>query len=150
MFLRYDELRLTNGWDRLGSLGYPSNFQRVSRLGFVTTLTLLNGRQPNFARCLAVSWTGTLCIHYWGLFPLTEFCQVQNWLCVKSCVLLYWQRYCTALKQWASAKLCGMVIGMELQNFCSSSFSTHGATYIPRAAMTLGIGLHSSFEYSVS
>ena len=22
--------------------------------------------------------------------------------------LLYWQRYCTALEQWASAKLCGV------------------------------------------
>jgi len=36
----------------------------------------------------------------------------------KSCVLLYWERYCTALKQWASAKLCGMVQGTELSNFC--------------------------------
>jgi len=35
----------------------------------------------------------------------------------KSCVLLYWQRYCTALQQWASAKLRGVVQGMELQNF---------------------------------
>jgi len=56
----------------------------------------------------------------------------------KSCVLLFWQRYCTALEQWASAKLCGMVDGMELWNFCCSSFSTEGATYILRAAMTLG------------
>jgi len=35
----------------------------------------------------------------------------------KYCVLLYWQRYCTALDQWASAKLCGVVQGMELRNF---------------------------------
>ena len=34
----------------------------------------------------------------------------------KSCILLYWQRYCTALQQRASAKLCGMVQGRELQN----------------------------------
>jgi len=47
----------------------------------------------------------------------------------KSCVFLFWQRYCTALEQWASAKLCGMVDGMELWNFCGSSFSTEGATY---------------------
>jgi len=33
---------------------------------------------------------------------------------------------------------------MELQNFRSSSFSTEGAIYIPKAAITLGIGLHSS------
>jgi len=35
----------------------------------------------------------------------------------KSCVLLYWQRYCTALQQRAWAKLYGVVQGMELRNF---------------------------------
>jgi len=35
----------------------------------------------------------------------------------KSCVLLYWQRYCTALKQWPSAKLCVVVQRVELRNF---------------------------------
>jgi len=35
----------------------------------------------------------------------------------KSCVLLYWQRYCTALQQRALAKLCGVVQGMKLRNF---------------------------------
>jgi len=35
----------------------------------------------------------------------------------KFCALLYWQRYCTALEQWASAKLCSVVQGMELMNF---------------------------------
>jgi len=29
----------------------------------------LSGGQPNFARCLAVSWAGTLYIHHWGLLP---------------------------------------------------------------------------------
>jgi len=29
----------------------------------------LNGGQPNFAQCLAVSWAGTLCIRFWGLSP---------------------------------------------------------------------------------
>jgi len=29
-------------------------------------------------------------------------------LMAESCVLLYWQRYCTALQQRASAKLCGV------------------------------------------
>jgi len=35
----------------------------------------------------------------------------------KSWVLLYWQRYCMSLQQRASAKLCGVVQGMELPNF---------------------------------
>jgi len=43
-----------------------------------------------------------------GRLPLTEFCYVQNSLCVQ--VLrypIYWQRYCMALEE--SAKLCGVV-----------------------------------------
>ena len=65
----YGKLWLTNGWDRLASLGHPCNFQRVSRLGFVTVPTSLNGGQPNFARCLAVCWAGIrlLYIHFRGL-----------------------------------------------------------------------------------
>jgi len=57
---------LTNGWDRCGSLGHPSKFQRVSRLVVFTAPTSLNGGQLNIARCLAVSWAGTLCIGFIG------------------------------------------------------------------------------------
>jgi len=60
MLSQYGELRPTRGWDRFVSLGYPSKFQRVSRFGFVTASTSLNGIQPNFARCFAVFWAGTL------------------------------------------------------------------------------------------
>jgi len=61
MSSHYGEHRPTDGWDRLTSLGHPTKFQRVSRLGFATALTSLNGGQPNFAWCLVVSWAGTLC-----------------------------------------------------------------------------------------
>jgi len=44
---------------------HPSKFQRVSRLCFITAPMSLNGGQPNFVRCLAVSWAGTL--HFWAL-----------------------------------------------------------------------------------
>jgi len=67
MSSQYRELRPTNGWDLLASLWHPSKFQRVSRLGFITALTLLNGGQPNFAWCFAICWAGTLYIHFWGL-----------------------------------------------------------------------------------
>ena len=66
----------------------------------------------------------------------------------KSCIHIYWQRYCTALEQWASAKLCSVVQGMELRNFRSSSFSTDGATYITREAIAFGIGPHSGSLFS--
>jgi len=39
MSSQYRELRPTNGWDRLASLGHPSKFQRVSGLGFVNYCT---------------------------------------------------------------------------------------------------------------
>ena len=50
-------------------MGHPSKFQRVSRLGFVTAATSLNGSQPNFARCLAVSWASRLFIHFRRVLP---------------------------------------------------------------------------------
>ena len=36
MSLQYGELRPTNSWELLVSLGHPSKFQRVSRLGSIT------------------------------------------------------------------------------------------------------------------
>ena len=49
--------------------------------------------------------------------PERNFASCKIHFASKSCVLLYWQRYCTALKQWASVRLCGVVQGMELRNF---------------------------------
>jgi len=74
-------LRSTNGRDWSASLGHPSKFQAVSRLVFVYAPTSLNERQPNFARCLAVSWADTP-VHYIhfrgllspsGILPGTKF-----------------------------------------------------------------------------
>ena len=67
IFLQHGTLRPTNSWDQLASLGHPSKFQRGLRLGFIAAATSLNGSQPNFARCLAVFWTGRL--HFLGLLP---------------------------------------------------------------------------------
>ena len=49
MLPQYGELRPTRGWDRLGSLGHHSYFQRLSRLGSVTARQSSSERQPNFA-----------------------------------------------------------------------------------------------------
>jgi len=43
----------------------------------------------------------------------------------------FWQRYCTVLQQWASAKLCGV--------------EQTAPPIFGRVAITLGIGPHSSF-----
>jgi len=47
-----------------------------------------------------------------------------------------WQRYCTVLEQWASAKLCGV--------------EQRAPPIFGRAAITLGIGPHSSYHYHYS
>jgi len=39
---------------------------------------------------------------------------IMSWIIT---ILVYWQHYCTVLQQRVSAKLCGMVQGMELWNF---------------------------------
>jgi len=112
------ELRPSNGCDLFSSLGHPSKFQRVSRLAFVTAAMSLIAGRPNFARCLAISWAATLHIHFRGLLPPNGILPDAKFtLRTKSCVLLYWQRYCTALQPRPSAKLCGVVQGMELGNF---------------------------------
>jgi len=62
----------------------------VSRLAFVTVATSLTGGQPNFARSLAVSWAGTLYIHFWGLLIASwrNFARCKIHFTSKSCVLL--------------------------------------------------------------
>jgi len=52
-----------------------------------------------------------------ALAPCRNFARFKIHFASKSCVLLYWQRYCTALQQRVSAKLYGVVQGMELRNF---------------------------------
>ena len=83
MFSQYGERHPTNGWDSFDNLEHPGIFQWVSRLCFVAAPTSLNVHQPNFARCLAVSWV----LHYiyilGGSCLLMEFCQVHNSRCVQ-------------------------------------------------------------------
>jgi len=66
---QYGKHRPSSGSDWSGSLGHPSKFQRFLCLGSITATTSLNGSQPNFARCLAISWAGTVHIHFRGFLP---------------------------------------------------------------------------------
>jgi len=55
---------------------------------------------------------------FWGLLPPDGILPGAKFtLLPKYCVLLYWQRYCTALEQRPSAKIFGVLQGMELRNF---------------------------------
>ena len=134
------ELWPINDWDLLASLEHPGKFQRVSRLGFVTAATSLNECQQNFAALnrgrhlysagrpsrwalahisSSIFFWLTVYIQFSGAFALwRNFARCKLHFASKSCVLLYWQHYCTTVDQWASAKLCSVVQGMELWNFC--------------------------------
>ena len=131
--VNFDPLAAVIGLPVWGTLANFNRFRVLASLLHRHCSTDVS-RLQNFARCLAVSLDGARC-----RIPFVS----------KSCVLLYWQTYCTALEQWASAKLCGVVQGMDLRNLRSSPFSTEGATYIPRAAITLGIGPHSSIPHII-
>jgi len=52
-----------------------------------------------------------------ALVPWWNFARCKIHFTSKSCVLLYWQRYCMALQQRVSAKLCRVVQVMEIRNF---------------------------------
>ena len=80
MSAQYSELRPTSGWDRSSSLGLPCKFQRVSRLGSVTTRHYSSGRQPNFAalnigRHLYLAGRPSR----WALVHISSFVNVGRW-----------------------------------------------------------------------
>jgi len=43
-------------------------------------------------------WPFTGMVHFRGLLPLWHFTRCKIYFAPKSCVLLYWQRYCTTLE----------------------------------------------------
>jgi len=100
----------------LASLGHPSKFQRVSHLRLVTAPTLLNGGQPNFARCLAVSWAGILYIFFRGLLPPNRILPRAKFTLRPS--LAFYIGSVTARHSSSGRQpVCGVVQGMELRNF---------------------------------
>jgi len=122
-------------------LRYPSKFQRGSLHAFVTIATSLTGGQPNFARCLAISWAPILYyVHiFGGSCPLTEFGQVQN------------SRYVQVLR---SSTLAALLHGTPAAGVDQTlwhgtgngimELSQRARHIFGWAAITLGIGPHSS------
>jgi len=144
---QYGERQPTSGWDLLAGLGYPSKFQLVSRLGFVTAATSFTGGQPNFAWCLGMSWAGTLYIHFRGILP-------PNGISLRAkFTLRLVQVLCSPILAAllhgtpgaGSAKLCCVVRGMNYGTFAD------GATYIRLGGITLTsahiLVVFSSFPY---
>jgi len=106
MCSQYGELRSTNGWDRLVSLGHPANFN-----GFhVLAASLLHRRRSTEAnQTLYDLWPSPGLVHYVYIFagscPVTEFCQVQNSLCV---LVL-----CSPIGLFATLLHCSRVVGVD-------------------------------------
>ena len=123
------------------SLGHPIQFQRILRLGFVTAATSLNAGQPNFARCLAVSWTSTLHIHFPGLLPVMEFSHVKNSLCVQ----LLRSPILAALLHGTRAVGVSESLWRRTRNRITE-LSQRPPPILGWATITLGIGPHSSYQ----
>ena len=138
-------LTAETGWRFWGT---PANFNGVRVLASL----LQRRRSTEVNQTLHDVWPSAVQLVYYiyifgGSCPLSEFCQVQNSLLRPSLAFSCFSSI--TARHWNSGRqpnFCGMVQVIEPQNFRSSSFSTEGATYIPRAAITLGIGLHSSVK----
>jgi len=134
MILQYGELRPTSGWDLFVSLGCPANFNRFRVLASNRYCSDVAQRKPTklctMFGCLLRGYT--IYIHFWRLLPRNRILPGAKFsLRRPSLALSYWQRYCTALEQWARAKLCG--------------FEHRAPPIFGRATITLGTGPHSSF-----
>ena len=96
--------------------GTPTNFN-----GFhVLPLLLQRRRSPEANQTFRDVWPSICFVHYvyisGAVAPRQNFARCKIYFTSKSCVRLYWHRYCTALQQLTSAKLCGVVQVMELRN----------------------------------
>ena len=101
--------------------GTPANFN-----GFrVTAPTSLNGGRPNFAWCLAISWAGTICIHFREFLPHNGILPGVKFTLRPSLALCYIgsiaARHSSSCRRQPND---GVVQEMELRNFRISSFST--------------------------
>jgi len=117
-------------------LGTPANFNAfVSRVGFVTAATSLNGSQPNFALCLAISLAGKLYIHFQQLLPHNRILPGTKFTLCPSLALSYIGSITAGHSSSGRQPNCGV--------------EQRAPPVFDRAAITLGIGPHSIVLYFV-
>jgi len=97
-------------------LGTPANFN-----GFRVLTSLLHRRRSTeVSQTLHNVWPSpalVYCVHFGGCCPLTEFCQLQNSLCVQVLRSPILSALLHGTRALASTDVCGVVQGMELRNF---------------------------------
>ena len=134
------KLRPTNGWDRLASLGHPSKFPLVLRLRFVTALTSFNGEVTQTLHDVLSFRAMLYYIDIFGapnrILPGATFTLHPS--LAFSCI--------GSVTAWHSSSV-------HQPNFCSvwqvmeiGNFRSFAPPIFRRAAITLGIGPHSSFS----
>jgi len=123
----------------------PANFNAFCVLPSLLQTTSLTGGQRNFALCLAVSYAGTLHIHFGGSCPLTEFCHVQNLFCVQ--VLRF--PILAALLHGTSAAGINQTVRHSTRNGITE-LSQRAPPIFHWAAITFGIGPHAPHSSSYS
>ena len=90
--------------------GTPANFNRFPVLASL----MQRHRSTEANQTLQDVWPSpglvhcTLYMHFRGLLSPNGILPGAKFTASKSCILLYWQRCCMVLEQWASAKLCGV------------------------------------------
>jgi len=141
MSSQYGELRPTNGWDPLASLGHPSKFQRLSSLGFVTAATL----SPEANQTLYDVWLSPALVHgiyiFGGSCPLTEFWPVRN-----SCYFQVLRSPTLAtLLHGNPAEGISQTLRRGIRNG-NTEVSQKTPPIFGWAAIALGIGPHSSYN----
>ena len=87
---------------RIGGTGFASWLRYCTDVAQQRSATLCT----TFSRLL--SWYNMYTFSG-ALVPERHSARCINHFGSKSCIILYWQHYCMALEQWASAKLCSVV-----------------------------------------
>jgi len=93
----------------------------------VTAATSLNGDQQNFARCLAVSWAGTLHIHFGGFLPPNGILPAAKFTLCPSLAFYYMAALLHTAQRSSSGRQPNFVAWYKEWNYGTSA---DGATYI--------------------
>jgi len=126
-----------------GVWGTPENFN-----GFRVLASLLQRRHsPEANQTLHDLWSSPWLVHHIYIFggscPWRNFATCKIHFAYKSCVFLYWHRYCMALQQWDQPKF---VAWYKERNYRTVA-EAPAPPIFGWAAITLGIGPHSSYYY---
>jgi len=121
----------------VGEFGAPQLISTgfTSWLRYSTAAMSHNGSQPNFARCLAVSWAGTLYIHFRRLLPPNGILPGAKFKFTLCPSLAFSYIGSVTARQSSSGRQpnCGVGQGRELRNFRSC----FAVSIFCRAAITL-------------